>query len=80
MKDAGKASFENIHVHVDDNDMNLIKILIIGPENTPYEGGYYFFKLQLLPLYPVKPPSGEFLTTNGRIRFHPNYYGSGKLG
>ena len=49
MKDAGKASFENIHVHVDDNYMNLIKILIIGPENTPYQGGYYFLNYNYYP-------------------------------
>jgi ubiquitin-conjugating enzyme E2 Z len=79
VKDAGKMSLENVHVHVDEKDMNIIKVLIVGPKDTPYEGGFYLYKLELSELYPVNPPHGEFLTTNGRIRFHPNYYASGKI-
>ncbi|CAI5715586.1 unnamed protein product [Peronospora destructor] len=39
-----------------------------GPEDTPYEGGYFTVKLTLTKSFPEQPPRGVFLT---KI-FHPN--------
>ena len=38
-----KLEDHNIHVFVDDEDIFKMKALIIGPEDTPYENGFYFF-------------------------------------
>lgn len=41
---------------------------IRGPEDTPYEGGYFKLKLTLTESFPEQPPRGVFIT---KI-FHPN--------
>ncbi|KAF4028317.1 Ubiquitin-conjugating enzyme [Phytophthora infestans] len=41
---------------------------IRGPEDTPYQGGYFTVKLTLTESFPEQPPRGVFLT---KI-FHPN--------
>jgi len=53
--------------------------MIIGPDNTPYEGGFYMFSFEMPNDYPRNPPKVKFLTTNGSIRFHPNLYSNGKV-
>ena len=52
--------------------------LIIGPENTPYEGGFYFFKAQFPDQYPFFPMKMKTLTQGGNVRKHPNLYKCGK--
>lgn len=42
--------------------------VVIGPERTPYEGGYYFGKLVFAREYPFKPPSIYIITPNGRFK------------
>ncbi|XP_055335297.1 ubiquitin-conjugating enzyme E2 J2-like [Paramacrobiotus metropolitanus] len=44
--------------------------VVRGPEQTPYEGGYYLGRLIFPVEYPFKPPSIMILTPNGR--FAPN--------
>ena len=47
--------------------------LLEGPPNTPYENGYFLFKL-LIPFgFPMAPPSFYFLTNI----FHPNISDNG---
>ncbi|KAI0381253.1 hypothetical protein F5Y04DRAFT_87007 [Hypomontagnella monticulosa] len=60
--------------------LDMMKILIIGPKNTPYEHGLFEFDL-FCPLdYPNSPPKMQFKTTNnGRTRFNPNLYEDGKI-
>lgn len=53
--------------------------LIIGPENTPYHGGYYLFSFKFPTDYPHSPPKLEFLTGDGITRLHPNLYKNGKV-
>ncbi len=59
------------------DDLSTMKCLIIGPENTPYEGGFYIFKIDLPNNYPFNPPKFTFLTRCDNIRFHPNLYVNG---
>ena len=33
-----------IYYKINENNLFWVKCMIIGPENTPYEYGYYFFK------------------------------------
>ena len=64
--------------HNDDN-MLVGYALVMGPEDTIYNYGYYFFKFNFTKEYPFKPPVLEYLTNGNNIRFHPNLYRNGKV-
>ena len=66
------------HLFNDDNIFN-IKALIVGPGDTPYEKGFFFFDIVVGEEYPFKPPSVKFCTQNGNIRYNPNLYVNGKV-
>ena len=66
------------YVH-DDSDMLKGYAMIVGPEDTPYFGGYYFFIFEYPYDYPFRPPNVTFCTNGGNIRFNPNLYVSGKV-
>jgi len=66
------------YIH-DEEDMLKGYALIIGPEQTPYFGGFYLFELTYPTDYPFSPPKVNFLTNNGEIRFNPNLYTKGKV-
>ena len=63
------------------DDTNMLKgyALIIGPEDTPYFGGNYFFELNYPEDYPYSPPSVRYCTNGDNIRFNPNLYKCGKV-
>lgn len=42
--------------------------MVCGPENTPYEGGFYHGKLVFPREFPFKPPSIYMITPNGRFK------------
>ncbi|XP_014225920.1 ubiquitin-conjugating enzyme E2 J2 [Trichogramma pretiosum] len=42
--------------------------VITGPENTPYQGGYYHGKLIFPREFPFQPPSIYMITPNGRFK------------
>lgn len=62
----------------DDNMMN-VKAMLIGPTDTPYEGGFYFFDINFNNQYPMAPPKVDFCTLNSNVRFNPNLYKCGKV-
>lgn len=62
-----------------ETDMLLGNALIMGPPDSLYHGGYYFFKLKFPPDYPHSPPVVEFLTNDGETRMHPNMYKTRKV-
>jgi len=66
------------YVH-DDTDMLKGYALIIGPSDTPYFGGNYFFELNYPADYPHSPPKVKYWTNGNRIRFNPNLYTCGKV-
>ena len=66
------------YIH-DDTDMLRGYALIIGPSETPYFGGYYFFKFKYPSDYPHSPPLVTFCTNGNNIRFNPNLYKCGKV-
>lgn len=68
-----------IYYKHDETDMLKGYALIIGPEFTPYFGGYYFFKFSYPSDYPFAPPVVTYLTTDGNTRFNPNLYNCGKV-
>jgi len=70
----------SIVVRVDEENFDIFRVLIFGPENTPYANGAFFFDFLLPPEYPEKPPKGCFLNTRlGEIRCNPNLYNDGKI-
>jgi ubiquitin-protein ligase len=63
----------------DETDMLRGWAMIIGPDDTPYFGGFYFFKFQFPTDYPYSPPVVTCHTNDGRTRFNPNLYINGKV-
>jgi ubiquitin-protein ligase len=66
------------YIH-DDVDMLKGYALIIGPNDTPYFGGNYFFEFSYPTDYPHSPPKVKYLTNSNNIRFNPNLYVCGKV-
>jgi len=72
-------SKDRIYYKHDDSNMLLGHALIIGPDNTPYANGFFLFRLHFPCDYPYSPPKLEYLTNDGRTRFHPNFYKNQKV-
>jgi ubiquitin-conjugating enzyme E2 Z len=68
-----------IYYYHDDLNMTKGYAMIIGPSDTPYFGGYYFFKFDYPFDYPFSPPKVTFMTNDGKTRFNPNLYKCGKV-
>ncbi len=68
-----------IYFAVSEENMCLFKFLIIGPKDTPYEGGYFLFD-GVMDDMPKSNPKIIFMTTGGgSFRFNPNLYACGKV-
>lgn len=70
---------QGIYYKHDDTNMLLGYAMIVGPKNTPYENGYYFFDFSFPINYPFSPPIVKYHTNDGYTRFNPNLYKSGKV-
>jgi len=68
-----------IYYKHDDEDLLKGKALIIGPQGTPYENGFYLFEINYPPNYPYSPPKLIYKTNDGVTRFNPNLYKCGKV-
>ena len=68
-----------IFYYINDEDLTKVWVVIFGSENTPYYHCPFFFKFEFGQHYPLKPPSGIFLTSNRKTRFNPNLYVDGKI-
>ena len=68
-----------IYYSHDESDMMKGYALIIGPEDTPYFSGFYFFKFDFPDDYPFSPPKVMYMTNDGLTRFNPNLYKCGKV-
>ena len=75
-----EAIYHGICIQPSENNFSNLTAIIIGPEDTPYDGGFFQFFIAFPPNYPFIPPRVKLLTTsNGRIRFNPNLYANGKV-
>ena len=68
-----------IYYEHDQEDMLKGYAMIVGPSDTPYYGGYYFFEFTYPNNYPHSPPSVLYQTNGDQIRFNPNLYKNGKV-
>ena len=69
----------NIYYTHDEDNILKGYALIIGPKNTPYYGGFYFFIIDYPVNYPYSPPKFKYMTNDGITRFNPNLYTNGKV-
>lgn len=70
---------DGIYYSHDEVDMFKGYAMLVGPEETPYFGGYYLFTFSFPTDYPFSPPIVTFKTGDGNTRFNPNLYKGGKV-
>jgi len=77
-----------IYFGYDEDNLDKIHVMFVGPKDTPYEKGFYFFELTYPENYPMTPPNMKYFTQgylynkkkqNIKIRFNPNLYTNGKV-
>ncbi|KAK3995544.1 hypothetical protein QBC44DRAFT_319748 [Cladorrhinum sp. PSN332] len=77
---APNALTNGIYVRYGEDRPDIIKALIIGPPNTPYENGIFEFDMLCGAEFPQRPPTVSFKTTGGgKVRFNPNLYNNGTV-
>jgi ubiquitin-protein ligase len=65
---------------VEKTRVDLMKVMIIGAQGTPYANGCFIFDLFFPQDYPNAPPKCQLVTTGGdQVRFNPNLYSNGKV-
>jgi ubiquitin-conjugating enzyme E2 G1 len=62
-------------VEPDMNNFLIWDVLLIGPPDSPFEGGIFKCQFKFTQLYPNKPPEFKFLTSLP----HPNIYPDGRV-
>ncbi|EPS42780.1 hypothetical protein H072_3237 [Dactylellina haptotyla CBS 200.50] len=71
---------DGIFVRTWESRLDLLRVLIVGPRNTPYELAPFVFDFHLSSSFPSTPPNGYFHSwTNGIGRVNPNLYEDGKI-
>mmetsp|Transcript_64859 Transcript_64859/g.210250 ORF Transcript_64859/g.210250 Transcript_64859/m.210250 type:complete len:601 (-) Transcript_64859:399-2201(-) len=68
---------EDIHLHIYEDRMDLLRAVVIGPEGTPYADAMLFFDIHLPLTFPRGPPSVKFWSFNERV--NPNLYANGMV-
>lgn len=70
----------SVFVRCDNDRLDIMKVLITGPADTPYANGCFEFDVYFPPDYPNAPMMIN-LETTGRhtVRFNPNLYNDGKV-
>lgn len=70
----------SVYVRCDADRLDIMKVLITGPVETPYANGCFEFDVYFPPDYPNSPMLINMETTGHRtIRFNPNLYNDGKV-
>jgi ubiquitin-conjugating enzyme E2 D/E len=75
LQDISKDTPANCSAGLLSNDLFIWQATIIGPTETPYEGGIFHLKMVFPPDYPFKAPLVSFTT---RI-YHPNINENGSI-
>lgn len=67
-----------IHVVPEEENLSRVHALIEGPNDTPYDSGFFYFTIQFPMDYPIRPPKVRLMTTGrGTVAFNPNLYMNG---
>lgn len=70
----------SVFVRCDNDRLDIMKVLITGPADTPYANGCFEFDVYFPTDYPNSPMMINLETTGRRaIRFNPNLYNDGKV-
>ncbi|XP_068681369.1 baculoviral IAP repeat-containing protein 6-like isoform X1 [Montipora foliosa] len=70
----------SVFVRCDKERLDVMKVLITGPSDTPYANGCFEFDVYFPQNYPESPMYVNFETTGHHsIRFNPNLYNDGKV-
>lgn len=71
--------FESSVIHrFNSSNISLIKTMITGPHDTPYDSGVFIFDTYVHAGWPQGPPKVLMVNTGGH-RFNPNLYNCGKV-
>lgn len=74
-----ESKHQNMFMDINESDCKNIQALVIGPDDTPYEGGFFMFQINA-ENYPMNPPKVKFVTPDcSSCRLHPNLYAEGKV-
>ncbi|KAH8038558.1 hypothetical protein HPB51_001822 [Rhipicephalus microplus] len=67
-----------IFVEPEKGNVTYVHAVIVGPDNTPCQGGLILFELKFPLDNPACPPQVRFMATDGgRVRFNRKMYSSG---
>lgn len=70
----------SVFVRCDTDRLDVMKVLITGPADTPYANGCFEFDVFFPVDYPNSPMTINLQTTGGKtFRFNPNLYADGKV-
>jgi len=70
----------SVFVRCDTDRLDIMKVLITGPADTPYSNGCFEFDVYFPANYPESPMKVNLATTGRQtIRFNPNLYNTGKV-
>ncbi|KAF9962960.1 hypothetical protein BGZ70_007756 [Mortierella alpina] len=71
---------EGIRVRAFEDRMDLLRVLIQGPDHTPYRNALFLFDFMLPSQFPSQPPAAFFHSWTGGIgRINPNLYEDGNV-
>ncbi|XP_041468480.1 baculoviral IAP repeat-containing protein 6-like isoform X2 [Lytechinus variegatus] len=70
----------SVFVRCDEDRLDVMKVLITGPSETPYSNGCFEFDIYFPADYPNSPMLVNLETTGQHsVRFNPNLYNDGKV-
>ncbi|XP_057657017.1 baculoviral IAP repeat-containing protein 6 isoform X1 [Diorhabda carinulata] len=70
----------SVFVRYDNSRLDVMKVLITGPADTPYANGCFELDVFFPPDYPLSPMMINLETTGHHtVRFNPNLYNDGKV-
>ncbi|KAI1307210.1 hypothetical protein EDD11_004563 [Mortierella claussenii] len=71
---------EGIRVRAFEDRMDLLRVLIQGPDHTPYRNALFLFDFMLTSHFPSQPPVAFFHSWTGGVgRINPNLYEDGNV-
>ena len=75
MKEIHKMNLSELGIHIQFDEEDIMKgsAIIIGPKDTPYENGIFYFVIEFPKDYPFSPPKVGYLS-HSKYRIHPNLY------